>query len=487
MPIRSTVKLTKSFFRPFFRPQRALYSTASSNIPRLEVLDKMVQSAKNQPLPNLDKTAFVGVQHLLETTATLFQSLIYLGVQPQNMFFSGKCYSTSPSVAKTIEGMGINILPGSKPERIGGYQAASKQDVITLWKQFEEVSQKREIDRVIILDDGGRCIEEMPNSIPFDYFSASIEQTRGGLYSNSLDRLVLPLIEVASSAVKKQIESPLIAETILLRVKKLLSGLNLNKQSVCGVVGNGSIGNAVARYLLSLGHHVIVYDENPTSFKEFADKKCKLHKMPNIETLISYSSFVFGCTGKDITKDIDIFDIVKNEITLISCTSEDKEFASLLEQISKEGKRFYFNPLSDITCLSNKGNKISILRGGFPINFNSSPFSVRSKDIEITRALLLGACIQAISVSNKPIDDNFVNNQQKRHMLDPYLQQFALKEWLKYQPKQRYNQELLNKFNDIEWIKTQSGGIYYPHPIINDAFTTETEKTQNRITYLAPS
>lgn len=126
MPIESTVRTTKNIL-PFFRHSTKSYSTSQHPIPKLEVLDTMVQLAQQLELPNLEKTAFIGTQHGLETTATLFQSLIQLGVKPHNMFFSGKCYSTAPAVAKTIQNMGINFLPGAEPEQAGGYQAVSKR------------------------------------------------------------------------------------------------------------------------------------------------------------------------------------------------------------------------------------------------------------------------------------------------------------------------------------------------------------------------
>lgn len=481
MPIKKAVNITTNFFKPLIRHKTLPYSTPSFYpVPQLEVLDAMVQLAQKEAMPNLDKTAFIGVQHALETTATLFQSLIQLGVKPYNMFFSGKCYSTSPAVAKTIENMGINFLHGAEPDRAGGYQTACKEDVKTLWRQFKDVSDKREIDRVIVLDDGGRCIEEMPRTLSFYYPCASIEQTRGGLYSSSLDTLAIPLIEVASSAVKKHIESPLIAEAILNRVKKLLPSLNLNKQTICGVVGNGAIGNAITKYLLSLGQHVLVYDENYHMFKNVANKNLVI--MPNIEMLMANCTHVFGCTGRDITKNVDVFNIVESDITLISCTSEDKEFLSLLEKVAEEGKRFYFEPLADITCLSNRRKKILILKSGFPINFDRHPWNVPAKDIEVTQGLLLGACIQAILMASKPIADGITINQQKRQMLDPYVQQRVLTEWLKHQRPQRYPQELLDNFNSIEWIIENSGGEYYPNSTLSNGFKIEIEKNKSYVT-----
>lgn len=181
-------------------------------------------------------------------------------------------------------------------------------------------------------------------------------------------------------------------------------------------------------------------------------------------------------------KDIDMFEIIYKDTTFISCTSEDKEFLSLLERIGEETKRLYFEPMSDIACLSNKGAKISIVKSGFPINFDKSPYSVPSKDIELTRALLLGACIQAILTASRPIDDGFTINQLNRHMLNPHIQQWVLRDWLKYQPLQRYPQELLNYFNNLEWVIANSGGDYYPNSILSKGFSIEREKNESYVT-----
>lgn len=168
--------------------------------------------------------------------------------------------------------------------------------------------------------------------------------------------------------------------------------------------------------------------------------------------------------------------MVENDIIFISCTSEDKEFSSLLKRIATEGKRMYFGQLSDITCSSDRETKITILKSGFPINFDGTHCSVPSKDIEITRALLLGACIQAVKTASKPMDVNNNLISKKRQMLDPYMQQFALMQWLEHQPKDRYSEALIKQFNNIEWIKEQSGGSYEPNSM-GRAFHAKTETT----------
>ena len=74
-------------------PQNA-YLSLGNPIPFLPILNEIIKISKKQALPALSNIAFIGAQYKLETTATLFQSLIKLGAKPENIFFTGKCYYT---------------------------------------------------------------------------------------------------------------------------------------------------------------------------------------------------------------------------------------------------------------------------------------------------------------------------------------------------------------------------------------------------------
>ena len=208
------------FFAKRFLSTIAYYPPTSPfahPIPKLPIIDSMVERAAKLQLSVLDRTAIVSVQHLLETTATLFKGLIDVGIKPANIFLAGKAYSTCPSVFIAIRDLGINLMPTVYPKNIGQYQLAAYESSRMLWRQFIAATKIKPFDRIVILDEGGGLLETMPNylKIDRDRFIVGIEQTRGGLYSPTLDVLPFPLIEVASSAAKKIVESPLIAEAIL--------------------------------------------------------------------------------------------------------------------------------------------------------------------------------------------------------------------------------------------------------------------------------
>jgi hypothetical protein len=147
------------------------------------------------------------------------------------MFFAGKPYSTSHTVAEAIGDLGINLIPTIIPKIIGQYQASCYEGLDKMWQLFIYKLKSQDVERIIILDDGGRALETMPTFLRYDYAVAAIEQTRGGLYSSALTELPFPLIEVASSAVKRMVEPPLITEAILRRVHPIITALGVKKKT----------------------------------------------------------------------------------------------------------------------------------------------------------------------------------------------------------------------------------------------------------------
>ncbi|MBA3723231.1 MAG: hypothetical protein H0W88_12635, partial [Parachlamydiaceae bacterium] len=435
----------------FFPPAKNMaHTNIYHEIPKLPVIDAIVNTILpvKGHLGDLESTVVIGVQHMLETTATLFKGLIDIGINPKNMYFIGKCYSTSPIVEKEIIELGVNVFPSTPPSKLGQYHEACMKSIEKMWELFLRESKTKKVTRLIILDEGGRCLETMPRNFFYKYEISGIEQTRGGLYSKLLDTFLFPLIDVASSVVKKQIEPPLVAEAVQKEVAKLLQDMNLGEDPIFGVVGNGAIGKGIVKYLLSCGYIVNVYDEDVNSFSGISD--LKFCRFSDIKTLITNSDCIFGCTGKDITSDIDIFDIVQKDKIFVSSSSEDKEFLSALKKVGKMNKIISVNPLLDIICSTHTGHKITIAKGGFPMNFNREPWNVPANDIEVTQGLLLGSCIQAILNASSLLIDGFNASKLSRMKLDPYLQRFVLNHWIPRQPEGRYSEEHIKQFESID-------------------------------------
>ncbi len=417
-------------------------------IPKLEIMDEMVRRAKKY-LPSLEKIAFIGAQHKLETTATLFQSMIELGANPKNMFFTGKSYSTCPAVEATIRGLGVRIFDDPKPLYPGGYSEACTKVIKAMWEEFEEHLKKTpNIEKIIILDDGARVVEELKFTTAISYPLVIIEQTRGGLYSAGLtDHGVFPMISVAQCATKKIIEAPLIATAILTRLEKVVQNLNIDRE-IFGVVGNGSTGKMVANYLTEMGYKVIVYDQIIT-----IKNHSSIIMANNIEEIFKNCSVIFGCTGRDITEKLDLKSIVTRDQIWISGSSEDREFKSFLVT----NKDLFYDD-DDILYYLPNGKKITIKQGGFPFNFDKEPWNVSAPDIEVTQCCLLGGILQAAVIELNCKSKYKIESQQQ---LNPYIQSFIVTTWgdreLATAENSRFEKNLIDMFKVISWIEGKSG------------------------------
>lgn len=448
-------------------------STKPHPIPQVAVLEAMEPKAYALPLPNLKKTVFLTIQHGLETTLSLYEKVKKLGIPAKNIFASTKAYSNCPEVELQICNMGINWVPSPPPPNIAQYRQTNRQTIRTLWQKCMDYIQTEDIETLIILDEGGRLIEAMPYDLRFECNVAGIEQTRGGLYNPNSHSVLFPVISVAQSAAKLRLESPLIADAVLKKIQAIIQKMpTLKTSKVFGVIGNGAIGSNVVKYLLSEGYKVILYDENANTFKQ--SSKSPLFRTDSIQHVIMNSGVIIGCTGKDVTKGLgaDILEYTALNKTFISCSSEDKEFYELLATIAAKTNTTY-DPLSDIVYTINENTSITIVNGGFPVNFDRSPVSVPTQDIQLTRGLLYGSILQALRVARKPIGGGMVINTPSLLTLNPALQKFVVNTWRHTQPEERYHSEEWELFENTQAILAESGGKYYPDRELEEAFAVE--------------
>ena len=81
---------------------------------------------------------------------------------------------------------------------------------------------------------------------------------------------------------------------------------------------------------------MIAYDKNDQQLQSFQNKK-GIHCTDDLAALIASCDYIFGCSGRDISEGRRLSS--KNK-TLISCSSEDKEFLSLLQMVNPKNPFF---------------------------------------------------------------------------------------------------------------------------------------------------
>lgn len=387
----------------------------------------------------LDSVLFVCVQHILSSTIDLFEALIELGALPENIYVLGKHYSTISQAEEKLKKMKINVKSATKIYPIGFFNQAFESDVQQLWQHVESEIKNKKPRLIVILDDGGHCLNFAPNKLLSHYPIVGIEQTTGGLLHHNFRRLNFPIIEVASSAAKRKLESPFIAEAI---ASSTSSQLQLSSKNMCfGVIGKGAIGQAVIQKLRTQDFELFSFDitdENPKKMH---------HVFQNSDILLS-------CTGRDIFHNLTPLKLFKKDIILVSCSSEDKEFRTLLRNAKFSSQNL---PLENLKTKNKSGGEIKILKGGFPINFNNQQELEPIEDIYLTRLLLLGGLIQAVQIAqNKDL-----HQKNCRLMFEPSFQKHIALNWLKIKEINLENEIFRTNFSNLDWIKSNSGGFNY--------------------------
>ena len=424
-------------------------STRVSQFPFSPVLADIADLAHRRHDIEWSRVGVVCAQHLLASTASLIDTLVALGVTPQNILICGKSYSTSAAVATALRQRGITVRSTDTSGRVVGFQRVFQDEIDKLWALAVRQKLFERCNHVVILDDGGHCIDRAPNAPAIRQKLVAVEQTTAGIRRLALG-LTIPVINVAQAAAKTILESPLICEVVLTKARPYLTqGLRV------GVVGVGNIGTALVGLLMRHSYSVTCYDQIGVSAVTAPTVPVGCWR-PSLELLLRDSDTVFGCTGTDAF-GTDWCGALQHDLTLISCSSEDLEFRSLINHLGIVG-----GGLTDdiVVNVNNDVARLTIARGGFPVNFDGSIESVPSNDIQLTRGLLFGGIIQALTPGLPP----------GISMLSPSLQRYVVRSWFRHRPVRlaSYADDIVRGFSDVDWIRNQSFGHCHRQQTLDD-------------------
>jgi len=404
--------------------------------PRLPVLENLLEETGQ--VPELQDTALVALQHVLETTGSMLESLFRIGLDPENVFLTGKIYSEHRDTARKLQReFGITYLEPKPPQRLGTYNQRLDRDALGLWEKVSAASPNTE--KIIALDDGGHLLRNVPPSLLNEYVVTGVEQTTSGVQTLS----PFPVVQVAISAAKSYLEPSLITEAVFEKVKTQIESL---PKVPVGVVGLGRIGGAVVRGVLKHRENANTFDKDESlSLSLEGAQRCS-----SLTQLIDRSGVIFGCTGQDISKQETWLSKVQGHKVLISCSSSDVEFRRLLRMTRMHDVE---NPLAPLELeVPPTGPRLTVLRGGFPINFDRTKESVPAQDIQITRGLLVGGILQATRKLPQDGADDVA--------LSARLQRRVVRSWFEDQPRrlETYENDVLEKLDSLDWIREHSGG-----------------------------
>lgn len=348
---------------------------------QMPLVDSLINSYSDL---DFSRVKIIGVQHILETTHAMFQALYLLGLKPENISLLGKCYSTCKEVYEEMISDGIDVSSGSFSYRLDQpFDELFVEEVNEfLSSRINDLSQSK-YDCIIVLDDGGKCIDflrkEMLDSIPI----IAIEQTSSGYEAIRSHFIPFPVINVARSPVKLTLESPMIAEAAAERLYAKLKQKNIHVNEAL-VIGGGAIGQAIKKRL-SQDIEVTIFDQN-TSLSD--------HKSSKLQDMIKDFSLIIGCTGKTSIPSEWHASLSPGTI-LVSVSSSDREFDAyrLRAGLTKSDSCFEDLIVKDLL----------LINSGFPVNFDGHRENIDVELIQLTIALITGGILQARrSISSLP-------------------------------------------------------------------------------------
>ena len=407
--------------------------------PKYFVLEQLLKN--HQAQKKLDDFYIIAVQHLLRSTGSLIETVIRYGIKPQHIFVTGKIYSTNFETSVKLKKLGINVIESTVPDKLGYYISFLEKDVKLMWKELIKVLTPG--SKIIILDDGGFVLKNVPDEVLSKYKVFGIEQTTSGVRLQKSFKN-FPVIHVATSAAKRIIEPPIVSEAVKIQLGKKIKELI---PDVIGIVGYGNVGKAIANEFQKR-YRILIYDSDEDLKKE---KKENIHFCRTKEELFSQSDIIIGATGHDVS-DLKWLKESYGDKTLISVSSGDIEFNKILRNCGSQLIDKLESPLQDLRIRTQNGFILQILRGGLVANFTGKQDSSPGPVIQMTRGLLLAAVMQIIEKND--ISTNYVGPI----ILNPIFQKEVVISWFQDQPRRLkdYSNRNLKGFEDVNWLVAQS-------------------------------
>ena len=408
---------------------------------RMPVLDEV-----SRLLGDKDKfkgLKFIAVQHLFPTTTELLRSLTDNGLDPKNATVSGKNYSTNHDVLYRLRSDGWDVPTFSivklllsredgttyEHSPLGGYLAKMFGDVVALREQDPAAFAKLKAPQFLVLDEGGKLLKLIHEHFAeFAHLCVAVEQTDRGVQiidemkAKGVD-LLCPVVNVARSVAKKQNEAPMIGESIVHATFHTLEQLNdqiaiTPKEAV--VVGYGAVGKATADALRRRGFQVFVHDIDPAKMAQAAKDGCTPGPR---EATLKHAHLLISCTGQTTISPREFDALLPKHAVLVNAASgnheldmEDHEVGgSMLRKNERSNHSGYRLgdwrglelKLGDIagademaSCVwpGKDGAERLVVRAGYVVNMVDD---IPPEYIQLTRSLLLAACLQAVDETGK--------------------------------------------------------------------------------------
>jgi S-adenosylhomocysteine hydrolase len=336
-----------------------------------------------------EKTLVIACQHILGTTYDFFEELFAKGLIPKNVFLIGKCYSTNKETFGLFKKRGVRVSASSFAfdSRVS-FDEQFQLNIERFFREIQSAVDVKSFERIIILDDGGCLIVFSNDFLKGVKHAAGVEQTTSGYEKIKTLALRFPVINVARSRAKLEVESPFIAEIAARKIDEYVRKYRIKNPKTL-VLGMGYVGAEM---------YGLLKEKYDVSGCDIIRKRCDFGG--DYKSRLGDFDLIVGATGTYAIQPGE-FGGLKQGALLASLSSSDREFSAVyLRQLAPRTGECH----KDI-----KAKGVTLLNCGFPVNFNDGKrHSVAAEKIQLTHSLLLAGVLEAShrKFPNKLVDLN---------------------------------------------------------------------------------
>ncbi|PKP54501.1 MAG: hypothetical protein CVT90_00965 [Candidatus Altiarchaeales archaeon HGW-Altiarchaeales-3] len=308
------------------------------------------------------------IQHLLRDSISLVRAFEKCGAEQEDIFVIGIPYSSKSEVIKELSS-DFKVFTPSYP---------IDDEVKKIIKKAVEVCKKKN-KKLLIIEDGGYAVPiiHLELNEALKYCIGAVEQTTNGVWRDEEVILNFPVLTIAFSELKKELESPEIGNAVVRNIQMLLSkrGDFIRGKKVI-LAGYGTIGRQIAESLRNDGCVVGVSDPDP---KKLIAARFKGFNTDSMLNLVKNGDIIVGASGR---RSIGIKEILsaKNNAILVNASSKRVEIDVEVIENLKETKNKIDGVGTEYELINR--NRLLLLADGYPVNFYNSE-SVPDKIIDV--------------------------------------------------------------------------------------------------------
>lgn len=340
-------------------------------------------------LPFEDCTVLL-ILHLLSDIQGFLRTMQALGLAPERTVISNIPYSTKEPTLATLWTAGFRHFVIAPEYPIDDTVAIAVDRAVDIARTSGT--------KLLVIEDGGYAgpfiHRSRPEALPL--VAGIVEQTQNGIWQYDADEdagkagvdPAVPVVSVATSELKKTLESPLIGDAIYLHVAELVgrTGIGLSHLRTL-ILGYGATGSRVAqRFKQNQPHNPPqVFDQQEERRKEAEDSGFDVPA--SLADGCAQAQLIIGCTGRDNVLSGSLL-LSLGDAYFANGSSKRKE----INWRALEGLQVTTEMLprsAGRRVILSSGHQLTLLADGFPVNFVGESESVPDEEIAFVYGLLL--------------------------------------------------------------------------------------------------